>query len=197
LPQSLNRAIVGAALSFSATNNRITTADYTYDAVGNLTNDSTQALSYDAENKITKVDNVSSYVYDGEGQRVRKLVGENLCFVYDMSGNQIAEFDGATGSLMKEYIYGASGLVATIEPTAVNANGTRYTTSDHLGSPRVTTEFIGWRQKPPRLHALWRRNRSWNRWAHDYDGFPWFKILMRKGIEKESGNWDRLLRTSQ
>jgi hypothetical protein len=39
--------------------------------------------------------------------------------------------------LQKEYIYGASGLVATIEPTAVNSNGTRYTTSDHLGSPRV------------------------------------------------------------
>jgi RHS repeat-associated protein len=31
------------------------------------------------------------------------------------------------------------GLLATIEPTAVNTNGTRYTTSDTLGSPRVVT----------------------------------------------------------
>jgi RHS repeat-associated protein len=134
-----NRAIVGAVLSFSASNNRITNSGYTYDAVGNLTNDSTQAFTYDAENKITKVDNVSAYVYDGEGQRVRKLVGENLRFVYDMGGNLIAEFDGPSGALKKEYIYGADGLVATIEPTAVNSNGTRYTTSDHLGSPRVVT----------------------------------------------------------
>src|SRR5437868_2097676 len=51
----------------------------------------------------------------------------------------IAEFSGSTGSLLKEYIYGADGLLATIEPTAVNSNGTPYTTSDHLGSPRVVT----------------------------------------------------------
>jgi RHS repeat-associated protein len=41
--------------------------------------------------------------------------------------------------LKKEYIYGASGLVATIDPT----NGTRYTTADHLGSPRVVTSSTG------------------------------------------------------
>jgi len=41
--------------------------------------------------------------------------------------------------LQKEYIHGASGLLATIEPTALNSNGTRYTTPDHLGSPRVVT----------------------------------------------------------
>jgi RHS repeat-associated protein len=41
--------------------------------------------------------------------------------------------------LQKEYIYGAGGLLATIEPTAVNSNGTRYTTSDNLGTPRVVT----------------------------------------------------------
>ena len=134
-----NRSVVGSALTFSATNNRITTSGYSYDAAGNLTNDGAHAYTFDAENKISKVDNVSAYVYDGEGQRVRKLVNENLRFIYDMGGKQIAEFDGSSGSLKKEYVYGASGLVATIEPTAVNANGTRYTTSDHLGSPRVVT----------------------------------------------------------
>jgi RHS repeat-associated protein len=80
-----------------------------------------------------------AYVYDGDGQRVRKLIGENLRFIYDMHGQQIAEFDGANGNLKKEYIYGASGLVATVEPTAVNTNGTHYTTPDHLGSPRIVT----------------------------------------------------------
>jgi hypothetical protein len=38
---------------------------------------------------------------------------------------------------------GSSGLVATIEPTAINSNGTRYSTSDHLGSPRVVSNTGG------------------------------------------------------
>lgn len=124
-------------LYFNTSNNRITGASY--DSAGNLLNDGSHAYTYNAENKIAKVDNVSAYVYDGEGQRVRKLVGENLRFVYGIGGQLIAEFSGSTGSLQKEYIYGASGLLATIEPTAINSNGTRYTTPDHLGSPRVVT----------------------------------------------------------
>lgn len=132
-----NRSIVGGTLNFTASNNRIT--GWSYDAAGNLLNDGAHAYTFDAENKIYKIDGISAYVYDGEGQRVRKLVNENLRFIYGIGGQQIAEFDGATGALKKEYVYGASGLLATIEPTALNANGTRYITSDHLGSPRVVT----------------------------------------------------------
>jgi RHS repeat-associated protein len=124
-------------LYFNTSNNRITGASY--DSAGNLFNDGTHAYTYDAENKIATVDNVSAYVYNGEGQRVRKLVGDNLRFVYGISGQLIADFSGPSGALQKEYIYGASGLLATIEPTAMNSNGTRYTTPDHLGSPRVVT----------------------------------------------------------
>ena len=129
------------SLYFNTANNRITGGSY--DAAGNLLNDGPHAYTYDAENKIAKVDNVSAYTYDGEGQRVRKLVGENLRFVYGIGGQLIAEFNGSTGALQKEYIYGAAGLLATMEPTAVNANGTRYTTPDHLGSPRVVTNSGG------------------------------------------------------
>ena len=126
-------------LAFSLTTNRITTSGYSYDSAGNLTNDTVHAYTFDAENRILKVDTVSAYTYDGEGQRVRKLVGENLRFIYGIGGQEIAEFSGASGALQKEYIYGASGLLATIEPTVVNSNGTRYTTSDNLGTPRVIT----------------------------------------------------------
>jgi RHS repeat-associated protein len=125
------------SLYFNTSNNRIT--GLSYDAAGNLLNDGTHSYTYDAENKIAKVDGATAYTYDGEGQRVRKLLAENLRFVYGIGGQLIAEFSGSTGSLLKEYIYGADGLLATIEPTAVNSNGTRYTTSDHLGSPRVVT----------------------------------------------------------
>lgn len=117
--------------------NQITNAGYSYDAAGNLTNDGTQAFAYDAENKIKTVNGVSDvYRYDGGGNRVRKnfATGEKVRMVYS-GGQLIAEYDLNNGSLKREYVYGAKGLVATIEA----GTGTRYTTSDHLGSPRVVT----------------------------------------------------------
>lgn len=126
-------------LSFSSTTNRITTSGFSYDSAGNLTNDSSHSYSFDAENKIVKVDSTSTFVYDGGGQRVKKLIGENTRFIYGIGGQLIAEFNGSSGVLTKEYIYGASGLVATIEPSG----GTKYTTSDVLGSPRIVTNSSG------------------------------------------------------
>jgi RHS repeat-associated protein len=117
--------------------NRITNAGYTYDTAGNLTSDGVQSFGYNAENKIKSVNGVSDvYRYDGDGNRVRKnfATGEKLRMVYS-GGQLVAEYDLTNGSLKKEYIYGAKGLIATVEPVV----GTRYTTSDHLGSPRVVT----------------------------------------------------------
>jgi len=132
-----NRAIVGGALSFNASNNRIT--GWSYDAAGNLLNDGLHSYTFDAENKVKNVDGNAAYTYDGEGQRVKKTSGENVRFVYGIGAKLVAEFDGGTGALKKEYIYGASGLVATIVPNAQSGSGTQYTTSDTLGSPRVVT----------------------------------------------------------
>jgi RHS repeat-associated protein len=138
-----NRGGGSLSLTFSTSpsNNRISNGGYSYDAVGNLQNDGVHAYTFDAENKSSKVDTVLAYVYDGAGQRVRKLVGENLRFIYGIGGGVVAEFSGSSGALQKEYVRGAGGM-ATIEPTAVNGNGTRYATSDHLGTPRVVTNSI-------------------------------------------------------
>jgi RHS repeat-associated protein len=59
--------------------------------------------------------------------------------VYGIGGELIAEYDDVSGELKKEYIYGASRLVATIEPVT----GTRYVTADTLGTPRVVTTNVG------------------------------------------------------
>jgi len=132
-----NRSISGGGLSFNAADNRLT--GWSYDAAGNLLNDGLHTYTFDAENRIKNVDATSAYTYDGEAQRVKKLMGENTRFVYGIGGKLVAEFDGATGVLKKEYIYGAGGLVATIVPNAQAGSGTQYTTSDNLGSPRVVT----------------------------------------------------------
>jgi hypothetical protein len=57
-----NRAIVGGNLSFSASNNRITTAGYAYDAAGNLTSDVAHSYGFDAENRLKSVDGVRQRV---------------------------------------------------------------------------------------------------------------------------------------
>lgn len=129
------------SLYFNTTNNRITTAGYAYDPAGNLTNDGLHSYGFDAENRIKTVDSVSDiYRYDADGNRVRKSFaqGENVRMVYS-GGQLIAEYDLSTNALKKEYVYGARGLVATVEP----ATGTRYVTTDHLGSPRVITSATG------------------------------------------------------
>lgn len=69
---------------------------------------------------------------------MRKLVGENTRFIYGIGGALIAEFSGSTENLLKEYVSGG-GMMAVIDPSL----GTRYTTSDHLGSPRVVTNSSG------------------------------------------------------
>jgi len=126
-------------LAFSSTTNRITTSGYSYDSSGNLINDGTHSYGFDAESKVAKVDSTTAYVYDGEGNRVKKLVGESTRFIYGIGGKLVAEYDSSTGNLKKEYL--AGGI--TIEPTAVNSNGTQYPTADHLGSPRVMTNSSG------------------------------------------------------
>jgi len=128
-----NRSIVGSGITFNSNNRMV---GYSYDSVGNLLNDGSHAYTYDAENKIVKVDAASAYTYDGEGLRVRKLLGENLRFIYGVGGQLIAEFNGANGTISKEYVCAAYSVVATIEP---GSNGTRYLTTDYLGSPRVVT----------------------------------------------------------
>ena len=127
----------GPSLAFDPNSNRI--VGRPYDAAGNLLGDGVRTYSYDAENRLSAINGSVAYRYDGDGRRVRKLVGESVRFVYGLSGRLIAEVDGASGALKKEYIYGPQGLLATTEP----GGGTKYVTADHLGSPRLVTNAAG------------------------------------------------------
>ena len=64
--------------------------------------------------------------------------------VYGISGQLLAEFDNTSGALKKEYIYGVSGLLATIEPGSLtDPEKVKYITADHLGSPRIVVRGNG------------------------------------------------------
>lgn len=115
-------------------NNRIDIAaggqtSYGYDGAGNLTHDATvHTYAYDAENKLTTYDGGATsnggatYLYDGDGRRVKKVVGGativTTVFVYNVVGKLVAEYSNASPS---------------------SPGGTSYLTSDTLGSPRVIT----------------------------------------------------------
>ena len=117
-----------------------------FDAAGNLTNDTYTGAGirkYDAENKMAYAlgqnGQAQLYVYDGSGQRVKRIVdGVETWQVYGLGGELVAEYaaNGAAGSPQKEYGYRNGQLLITAEAPAappVNvasaANGATVTAS--------------------------------------------------------------------
>ena len=96
-----------------------------YDADGNMTNDGRWSLTWDAENRLTKAESLSTspvaakrkviWDFDGHGRRVRQItydgssgsyvVIEDLKFVSD-GWQHIAELNGTNDSLICSYIWG-------------------------------------------------------------------------------------------
>ncbi|MEQ1606466.1 MAG: RHS repeat-associated core domain-containing protein [Pyrinomonadaceae bacterium] len=115
------------------TNRFVSGPDFNYDKNGNIIADKDPITSqnrtfiFNGENKQIEVRDVNSnvvgkYFYDGEGKRVKKVVGaDSTVFVY------------SSGKLVAEY-----STEALPSSPAVN-----YTTTDHLGSPRIITDQFG------------------------------------------------------
>jgi RHS repeat-associated protein len=108
---------------------------YQYDAAGNMTYDGAHSYTYDAENRITKVDGgaTASYAYDPMGRRVQKIIGgATMSYVYDLAGNSFLETQGS--NWVTFYLDFAGGLRAQYK------NGvTSFIHRDHLGSTRLVT----------------------------------------------------------
>jgi RHS repeat-associated protein len=124
--------------SISPANNRISATGYDYDASGNLKCDpehpcvsGTPYYEYNGENRLKAAGGGAdaggtSYFYDGNGRRSKKIVGGSpkisTVFIYNVQGQLIAEYSDAQQQ---------------------NFAGTSYLTSDHLGTPRLTTNQAG------------------------------------------------------
>lgn len=126
------------SVTVDATTNRITGSPYAYDLSGNMTNDGSNTLAYDAENHAVSATNgggSGTYSYDGNGLRVKKVSGSTTT-VYVFSGSKVvAEYvNGAAPSApTREYIYSGAVLIAKIDST-----GTKYYHQDHLSNRYVT-----------------------------------------------------------
>ncbi len=140
--QSISSGCTGIAcptssLSVSSTTNRITDSWAVYDANGNMTNDGSNTLGYDAENNMVGAANWV-YIVDSAGLRPRKCTpnctNPTSNTVYVFLGSQvIAEYDnGATvGSPTREYIYLGTKLLFKVE------SGTETYVLHDMFSPRV------------------------------------------------------------
>ena len=132
LPQNINLTPMSTGptdfTAFNQSTNRIAVGGFDYDTAGNLKADPTtgaNAMLYDAENRqtsYTKAGVTTSYSYDGDGHRVKKIDNDGTTvFVYNAGGQLIAEYTSGP-------------------PTG---SGTSYLTSDHLGSTRVVMKSDG------------------------------------------------------
>jgi RHS repeat-associated protein len=134
---------VPSTVAVDVTTNHITTAGFAYDAAGNMTNDSINALTYDGENRlITSAQSGATYAYayDGNGLRVKKTPPTGAATIYIFSGSKvIAEYasGAAPASPTSEYIYSGNQLIATLAGST-----TTYHHADHL-STRVSTDSSG------------------------------------------------------
>jgi YD repeat-containing protein len=130
-----NRWVASSPLTYTAetpfgaswydANNRIN--NWSYDGSGNVTavGGMPRTFAYDGENRQRSavVNGVTTaYGYDGLGRRVtRTAASETTVFVYDTFGQLAAEYSTA----------------------APAAGGTKYLTTDHLGSTRLVTDDTG------------------------------------------------------
>jgi RHS repeat-associated protein len=112
--------------------------NYSYDASGNLTSDGGHNYQYDAEGRMATVD-VSTAIstFDSANRRVKK-VGGGVTTHYVWEGSQvIAEYNGTTGTLISEYVFAGSRMVAREQSGVL-----RYFLQDRL-STRLITDSSG------------------------------------------------------
>jgi RHS repeat-associated protein len=133
-PMSVNQAM--------NVDNQFTLLGYAYDATGNVTNDglstgcSGYGYSWNAEELATCANGIT-YVYDGDGQRVKKSSG--TLYWDGGQGGVLAESD-LSGNLTSEYIFFNGKRLARRD---LSGGSLYYYFSDHLGSSNVVTNASG------------------------------------------------------
>ncbi|MGD9628011.1 MAG: RHS repeat domain-containing protein [Pyrinomonadaceae bacterium] len=110
------------------TTNRISSSGYSFDANGNLIVDADgRQFTFNGDNKQTRVKDaqnnvIGTYSFDGEGKRIKKVVGNDTTV----------------------FVYSGSKLIAEYSTETPPSNPTTsWTVSDQLGSPRVIVNSLG------------------------------------------------------
>ena len=121
-------------------NNHITTSGFTYDAAGNMTNDTVHSYTYDAEGNITKVDGGSTaqYAYDVFNRRIHVQTASTTTeYTYDYAGRRISSWLSPNNTGVEGRIYWDGQQFGYR-----SSDGTTYFDhQDTLGTERMRTDF--------------------------------------------------------
>ena len=127
------------------------TTPISYDAAGNITSDAKfrgMNYSYDANGRMTSTvrqdgTSAQSSVYDCAGQRVRTSAnGVTRTTVYDIFGQIVADYTGASGSVLeRENIYRGGQLLSVIESGASSAAAPSGLSATPNGSTSITLNW--------------------------------------------------------
>ena len=115
---------------------------YGFDNNGNTTAEGARQFTYNHNQRLIQVVDAGvtkgEYVYNGNGQRVKKTAGgSTTIFHYSLSGQIIAESNSG-GSITAEYVFLNGQSLAKIEGSNVY-----YYHNDHLGTPQKMTDSTG------------------------------------------------------
>ncbi|MDB5047815.1 MAG: hypothetical protein JWO30_886 [Fibrobacteres bacterium] len=118
-----------------------TSKSFTYDDVGNLTDDGMRTYEWDAENRLTAIVNGglrSEFFYDGLNRRVEIIEKSSGTVIskkkYLWTGNLIAEERDSTGGTILQRYFGYGVKIGTSK---------YFYTKDHLGSILEMTDSLG------------------------------------------------------
>jgi RHS repeat-associated protein len=161
-----------ASLSYNTSNQPMASpVNYAYDAAGNMIVEPLSPpnnYTFDYENRLTGYSGNSgaaTYSYDDNNKRVVESIAGGTTTVYIYSGDQVlAEYDNGAvpSSPSREYVYGDSQLLATID-----SSGTNYYHQDHR-DVRLMTNSVGaitWQQGSYPFGEQWYSGSLSNPWV--------------------------------
>lgn len=127
---------------------------FTYDANGNVETDTvlgvTTEYRYNHEGRMYAVERGGSrlgeYYYNVFGQLVLRIVTNTVpsgwtVYFYDQQGHLIAEYDGISADLLREYVWLDDTPIAVIEAGATPT--IHYIHTDHIGRPIALSDASG------------------------------------------------------
>lgn len=117
--------------------------NYTYDANGNMTGRGTHVLAYDLENRLSSVtigSTTTSFVYDGNGARVKKMSGSTFVYIGKLF-ECVAPCKPSGVWTGTKHIFAGSVRIASKPITTTGEIS--YYHPDHLGSTSVVTDKDG------------------------------------------------------
>ena len=113
-----------------------------------MTHNGSYGFVYGDNNRLQEVQlngaTLASYIYNGHGERVRKVDHATTYYHYDQAARLIAELD-ARGRVQAEYVYLDGEPLALVRTGRSDADGESvqsvyYYHNDHLGTPQTLTD---------------------------------------------------------